>query len=136
MYVINKDEKSIYVTRGDAILFDVDAKNKNGNKYTFVFGDLLRMKIYKKKNAKEVVLQKDFLVTKNNSQTVQIYLSGEETKLGDIISKPLDYWYEIELNPDTEPQTIIGYDEDGAKIFKLFPEGADAEAFAAERSKR
>ena len=31
---------------------------------------------------------------------------------------------------DTQPQTIIGYDEDGAKVFRLFPEGADAEVEA------
>lgn len=37
----------------------------------------------------------------------------------------MDYWYEVELNPETEAQTIIGYDEDGPKIFRLYPEGDD-----------
>ena len=131
MYVINQDDKSIYVTRGDALLFDVGAEY-NEKPYTFVKGNLLRLKIYKKKNVADVVLQKDFPVTEDN-QIVQVYLSSEETKLGDLINKPVDYWYEIELNPDTDPQTLIGYDEDGAKIFKLFPEGATLEAFATER---
>jgi hypothetical protein len=54
-------------------------------------------------------------------------LSKEDTKIGKKVNKPVDYWYEVELNPDTYPQTIVGYDEDGAKIFKLYPEGVKAE---------
>ena len=57
--------------------------------------------------------------------SVRIRLRREDTKIGDIIHKPVKYWYEVELNPDTEPQTIVGYDDDGPKIFTLYPEGAD-----------
>lgn len=124
MYKINED-LSIYVTRGDAVLLDVEAYF-NGVPYTFVPGDLVRFKVSKKKNCAEVVLEKDFPVT-SATQTVQIFLDKEETKFNGVISKPVDYWYEIELNPLGECQTIIGYDEDGAKVFKLFPEGADKE---------
>ena len=63
-----------------------------------------------------------------NLETVTVTLDNKDTKFGDIISKPVDYWYEVELNPETKPQTIVGYDEDGAKIFKLFPEGKEVEA--------
>lgn len=125
MYQIN-DDLSIYVTRGDAVLLNVQANDKDGNPYTFTPGDLLRFKVYKKKKAGDVVLEKDFPVTAR-TQSVQIYLSEEDTKIGEVISKPVDYWYEVELNPNSEPQTIIGYDEEGAKIFKLFPEGADTD---------
>lgn len=124
MYKINEDN-SIYVTRGDIVLMSVSAE-KDGVPYTFMPGDLLRIKVYKKKKATEVALEKDFPVTEV-TQKVQLYLSGEDTKIGDVISKPVDYWYEVELNPLSDPQTIIGYDEDGAKVFKLFPEGADKE---------
>ena len=125
MYQIN-DDLSIYVTRGDSIAFTVEAEDKNGESFTFSKGDLLRFRIFEKKNCSAVVLQKDFRVT-SETKTVEISLSSVETKLGDIISKPKDYWYEIELiNEDAESsRTIIGYDEDGAKIFKLFPEGKD-----------
>jgi hypothetical protein len=77
-----------------------------------------------KKNCDNVVLQKDVLVESEMS-TVDVNLERSDTKLGNIIDKPVDYWYEIELNPDTTPQTIIGYDSDGPKIFRLFPEGVD-----------
>lgn len=124
MYKINED-LSIYVTRGDIVLMNVTAEF-NDKPYTFQPGELVRIKVYKKKKASEVVLEKDFPITAY-TQKVQIYLSGDDTKIGEVISKPVTYWYEVELNPLNEPQTIIGYDEDGAKVFMLFPEGADKE---------
>jgi lysophospholipase L1-like esterase len=126
MFVINEDN-SIYVTRGDIVAFAVTAED-NGKPYTFKAGDLVRIKIFGKKDAESVILQKDFPVVAD-TESVDIYLTKEDTKLGDVISKPKDYWYEVELNPLTDPQTIIGYDEDGAKVFKLFPEGDDIEEY-------
>ena len=115
---------TIYATRGDIVLLSISADD-DGERYTFVTGDVVRFKVYGKKDAENVVLQKDFPVTEETSE-VQIVLTEEDTKIGEVISKPTDYWYEIELNPNSFPQTIIGYDEDGAKIFRLYPEGADA----------
>jgi hypothetical protein len=108
----------------------VSAEDKvTGVKHTFKAGDVLRIKVYGKKDAESVYLQKDFPVVENTSE-VEIYLTEEDTRIGEVISKPVDYWYEVELNPDEAPQTIIGYnDEDGAVIFKLFPEGADVENY-------
>lgn len=124
MFVINED-KSIYATRGDIVFFGVTAKDiVTGEKFVFKPGDVLRMKIYAKKNAENVVMQKYFGVYEESEQA-EIYLEEADTKIGDVISKPVTYWYEIELNPDTAPQTIIGYNEDGAVPFVLYPEGAD-----------
>jgi len=124
MFVLN-DDNSIYATRGDIVFFSVTADD-DGTPHVFKAGDVVRIKVYGKKDAESVVLQKDFAVA-DDASSVEIFLTGEDTKIGEVISKPKDYWYEVELNPDTEPQTIIGYDEDGAKLFKLFPEGADVE---------
>lgn len=126
MFTLN-DDLSIYATRGDIVFFSVTAED-DGEPYKFKAGDVVRIKIYGKKNAENVVLEKDFPVTED-AEEVEIYLDKEDTKIGSVISKPKDYWYEVELNPYTNPQTIIGYDEDGAKVFKLFPEGADIPAF-------
>lgn len=120
MFTVN-DDLSIYVTRGDMVFLKVTAENK-GEPYTFNPGDVVRFKVFRKKDCKEVVLQKDFPVAVA-TQEVEIVLEERETKIGEVISKPVDYWYEVELNPDREAQTIIGYDEDGARVFKLFPEG-------------
>lgn len=126
MFTLN-DDLSIYATRGDIVFFSVSAE-EGGVPYHFVPGDVLRIKIFGKKDAENVVLQKDFPVLEN-AENVEIFLTEDDTKIGEVISKPTDYWYEVELNPLTNPQTIIGYDEDGPKVFKLFPEGADIDSY-------
>lgn len=122
MFKVNND-LSIYVTRGDIVAFKVTA-DYYGENYVFKAGDIVRMKVFEKKGCDCVMLQKDFIV-ESDTEEVTIQLTGSDTKFGELIHKPRDYWYEVELNPLTNPQTIIGYDEDGAKVFRLFPEGAD-----------
>jgi hypothetical protein len=124
MFKVNED-KSIYLTRGDHIQLTLMASDGD-DAYTFRQGDLVRFKVFEKKNCENVVLQKDFRVESDTTEVV-ITLAEEDTKIGEEISKPKDYWYEVEVNPEIQPTTIIGYDEDGAKIFKLFPEGGDLE---------
>lgn len=122
MFVVN-DDLSIYANRGDIVFFTVTADDQ-GYLYKFQPGDIVRMSIYGKKEAETCVLQKDFPVTEVTEE-VFIYLEEEDTKIGEIISKHKDYWYEVVLNPDTAPQTIIGYDENGPKVFRLFPESEE-----------
>lgn len=129
MFVVN-DDNSIYVTRGDAISFSVIAK-ENDSDYLFKQGDVVRFKVYGKKDAENVVLSKDFYVEADTNK-VDILLTEKDTKIGEVISKPKDYWYEVELNPFSAPQTIIGYNEDGATVFKLFPEGDDVDTSDGE----
>lgn len=123
MFVIGSD-MTINITRGDAAVFTVSA-NIGEEAYQFKKGDIVRFNVFAKKNCSNVVLKKDVTVN-TASNTVEISLKSKDTKIGEIINKPTDYWYEVELNPDTNPQTIIGYDDDGAKIFKIFPEGGAA----------
>ena len=131
MFILNED-RSIYATRGDIVFFDVSAEDElTGINHKFLAGDVLRIKVYGKKDAEAVVLQKDFPVTEV-TEKVTIFLTEEDTKMGEVISKPKDYWYEVELNPFDNPQTIIGYDEDGPKVFKLFPEGDDIPEWVPE----
>ena len=122
MFYYNED-LSIYATRGDAGSFTIPAAIL---KRDLQPGEIVRFKVFGKKDCENVVLQKDTVVLESADQ-IEIYLSGIDTKLGKVINKPTDYWYEVELNPNTDPKTIIGYDEDGAKVFKLFPEGDDVE---------
>lgn len=124
MFQVNDDDMSIYLTRGDTALFQVSAMKSETERYVFKAGDVVRIKVFEKKACDKVVLQKDFGI-EEDTEVATVFLNERETKFGEVISKPTDYWYEIELNPFTEPQTIVGYDDDGAKILKLFPEGAD-----------
>lgn len=125
MFQLNEDN-SIYVTRGDVATISVSLVDGEGNPYLFTEGDVLRIKVFEKNNCASVVLVKDFGIVEETDK-VELYLDERDTKIGGVISKPVDYWYEIELNPFSDPQTVIGYDEDGAKVFRLFPEGRDLE---------
>lgn len=126
MFQVNEEDRSIYVTRGDVMYFGVTAMDQNGDAYTFKRGDVVRLKVYQKKKCDNVLLEKTVEV-ETESESVEIFLDENDTKIGKVINKPTDYWYEVELNPDTCAQTIIGYDEDGAKIFRLYPEGGEYE---------
>lgn len=123
------EDNYIYATRGDIVFFgvtanDISADGEEGVPYHFQPGDIVRMTIYGKKDAETVYLEKDFPVLKN-CEMVEIFLTEEDTKFGDLISKQKDYWYEVVLNPDANPQTIIGYSDEGPAVFRLFPEGAE-----------
>lgn len=123
MFVIN-DDMTINITRGDAATISVSA-NIGEENYEFKPEDVVRFKVFTKKNCEDVVLKKDVKVTEPTG-AVEISLESKDTTIGTVISKPVEYWYEVELNPDTKPQTILGYDENGAKVFKLYPEGGVA----------
>lgn len=122
MFVVN-DDRSIYATRGDTIFFRVTAKD-HGTPYIFKPGDIVRMSVTAKKDVGKVYLQKDFPVYKA-TKTVFIYLEERDTNFGKKMNKHEDFWYEIVLNPDTVPQTIIGYDDDGPKIFRVYPDAEE-----------
>ena len=118
-------DKEIRLTRGDIACINVTGKMTGDIKYGFQTGEVVELKVMKKGDCSTVVLNKRVIVDEP-TELVKINLTSEETKIGDIINKPVIYWYEITLNPDTNSQTIIGYDDvTGAKIFKLFPEGSD-----------
>lgn len=94
--------------------------------YKFSNGEVVRLNVFKKKDCGCIVIQKDVNVTET-TDTVTIPLDSKDTTIGTIISKPTTYWYEIELNPTTTPQTVIGYDYNGEKQFILYPEGKEVE---------
>ena len=119
------EESTIKITRGDIGVLTVAAKNDDETDYIFKAGDILRLKVFKNKDCSCVELQKDVAIETETTE-VAVKLTKEDTKIGELISKPVTYWYEVELNPDTNPQTIIGYDDEaGAKLFILYPEGGD-----------
>lgn len=125
MFFVDSDN-SINLTRGDIAVLEVSSTAPDGSDYIFQPGDVVRFRVHVKKKPEEVLLQKDIYI-EALTETVDIPLSGEDTKFGELINKPKEYWYEVELNPDDAPQTILGYDTDGAKIFRLYPEGGDLE---------
>lgn len=122
MLIVNNDEKSIHATRGDEVVFSFSTQI-DGADYVFKIGDVVRFSVTEKNDCSKVVLTKDFNIEEETA-AIDIIITGEEMKIGEVISKPKDYWYEIELNPLTKPQTVIGYDTEGPKLLRLYPEGS------------
>ena len=98
----------------------------HGNQYKFSKNEVIRFSVSESKDVSSVVLTKDVIVDEE-TEAVKIILEENETRIGEPINKPKIYWYEVELNPDTNPCTIIGYGEDGAKTFTLYPEIENAD---------
>lgn len=123
MYKI--DGTTIKLTRGDIAPIRITAQNEDETDYIFQIDDVVRLKVFEKKNCENIKIQKNITITEETT-IAEINLDKNDTKIDSIINKPKEYWYEVELNPDTAPQTIIGYDdEEGAKLFILYPEGSD-----------
>lgn len=121
MFAIGND-KTIHLTRGDIAVVTVSAADQDGAEHTFQAGDTVRLRVFEKGKHDSTVIQKDVEVGAD-STSVDVPIDSEDTRFNELINKPKDYWYEIELNPDTVPQTIVGYDEGGPKLFRLYPEG-------------
>ena len=117
----------VYLTRGDACLLPVYCKNTEGEFYIFKKGETLRLRVFKKRRCDKVVLMKDVKVT-SDTDRVDIFLTPEDTRFAELINSPVEYWYEIELNHGTtSAQTVVGYDRNGPKVLRLYPEGYDQE---------
>ena len=115
------ENKSIYVTRGDIANIVVSAM-EGEELHIFKPTDVIRFVAYEKGACNQIVLAKSVTVEEKTDK-VLVQLTTEDTTIGELVNKPVDYWYEVELNPETAPQTIIGYDEKGPKIFRIYPEG-------------
>lgn len=112
------ENKSIEINRGDA--GTIKLTNRSGN---FNVGDIIKFSVVEKKKYNNVVFQKEYIVAEEGA-TFYLPLTSEDTRIGDVISKAVTYWYEIEYNGN---QTLIGYDDNGAKEFILYPEAPEKE---------
>lgn len=123
MFRIDPNTSRINITRGDIGTIELTIKKDDGTSYVFQDSDVVRFSVYEIKDFNgEPVLLKN-VIPEEDSTSVDIELLQDDTTIGELINKPVTYWYEIQLNPDTAPQTIIGYDQYGAKEFILYPEG-------------
>lgn len=115
---------NIYVTRGDMLPLSITMQNQDKSPYLFKQGEVIGIKVIEKENMANVLLEKKFTI-EEDTEIVDIDLLSEDTRIGELINEPEEYWYEIELNPDTsETNTIVGYDQKkGAPLFVLLPEG-------------
>lgn len=115
------DGTTIKLNRGDILSLSLSLSLSDGTPYTFQEGDKIVFSVYgKNKMSEGAVLLKELTVS-GEQESIEITCTKEETKIGDLINKPVEYWYEIELNNEN---TVIGYDDNGPKILMLYPEGS------------
>lgn len=125
MIKYDKSTKQIQMNRGDATTLKVTAKDSNGDAYEFKQGEEVNLRITERRNVENVAFQKTIIVDED-TYTVDIPITSEESKIGELINKPVVYWYEISVQTsNNDVQTIIGYDDDGAKEFVLNPEAGE-----------
>ena len=122
MFKIDADGTTLKVSRGASGSLTFGATDPNGDPYIFSAGDILRLNVTKEGKENMVVMSVDATV-EEDSEEVTLSITSFDSKIGTVINKPTDYWYDIELNPDSAiAQMLLGYDDEGPKIFKLYPE--------------
>lgn len=117
MFVIDGDK--INITRGDRGVIELAIDN-----YTFSVGDTIEFRVYEKRALDKLPVLSKVVTVEQESSTIDIELTAEDTKIGELRNTAREYWYEIELNDN---QTVIGYDENGAKVLTLYPEGVEVD---------
>ena len=121
MIKIDNLTKKISINRGDDnISFNFSIPIDDETNYTFQIGDEIKFGVYNAKELDKPALLKT-ITNDEEKEVITITLAKEDTTIGELINKPVECWYEIQLNDDT----IIGYDEKGAKKFVIYPEGSD-----------
>jgi len=120
------DDNSIHITRGDTANIEVSARTSTGD-YTFAVGDVVRLQVMKQKDCLDIEFSKTVTVSTAGTAVSMLITSNDTRNITPVINRPQNFWYEIELNPETNPQTIIGYDDDGPKLFVVYPEGGDTD---------
>lgn len=119
----DRDTKTISINRGDSATLSITA-NMGSEPFTFLNGDVIYFKVTEKGNENNVVLFKQVSV-EEEVQSVNVSIDDNDTRFGEIINKPVNYWYEVSVIRNGKTQTLIGYDDDGAKLFVLLPEAGD-----------
>lgn len=92
--------------------------------YQFVNGDVVKLNIYKRNGYDIEPLKTKSVTVESSGNSVDIPLTEEDTTFGEIVNKATPYWYDITLNND---QTVVCYNEDGAKEFIMYPAKGDDE---------
>lgn len=115
---MNIKNNTIEITRGNSLSLDVSIKNGNDD-YIFQNDDKLGIAIYNKYGLNQNSLASKIVTANGGESTIRISLTSDEMKIGPMENRPITYWYEITLNGET----VLGYDENGAKLLILYPEG-------------
>lgn len=115
--MIEIEGKTIRISRGDSGTIKLTIPLSDTENYEFQVGDKVQFRVFEKKNYNNVFLDKEINIEEITS-VIDICLTEKDTSIGEVINKPITYWYEISLN---ETQTVVGYDDDGPAELILYP---------------
>ena len=90
MFKIDTDGTTLKITRGSSGSFSFGATTIEGEAYVFSAGDVIRLNVTRKGQENMVVMSVDSLVTQD-TDTVTISITSEDSKIGTVINKPTDY---------------------------------------------
>ena len=107
--------KTFHISRGDSGTIHLKLKNT-----VFLQGDEVSFRIYEVQGLDSDPIVEVLTTVEEEGDTVDIVLVSDDTDFGELGNEIVDYWYEVKVNED---RTILGYDDSGAKIFKLYPTG-------------
>lgn len=111
--------KNISVTWGDVGTIVLKARGEG----KFPAGAVLRLTIHGRYKPFDVEVAKDITI-EEETQVVQINLDVEDTSFCPREGVEQEFSYDITLNPDTAPQTLVGYElKNGPKNFVILPKG-------------
>ncbi len=108
--------KNLYITRTES--GSITIKSKAG----FVAGDTIELKVYEVDGLDAAPILVKSATVAQNSPSVTIDLLSADTNLGEPSNDKVEYWYQIRKNGE---KTILGFDDNGAKILYLYPCGVD-----------
>ena len=117
------EDNTIKVRRGNRGTFTVQKIDDAGNIENFEKDDKVIFSVKENFSNSDVLIRKIIQVEETCNEVV-IELTKKDTTIGNLIAKPKTYQYDICVNED---ETILGYDDAGAKEFILYPEGSNDE---------
>ena len=108
---------TFHVTRGDS--GSITIAYKDGS----VLPNTICFRVYGKDDLNSDPIINKELAIDSGSTSYDLYIYGEDTmQMENPENGKEEYWYELKIGPTN---TVLGYDEQGAKIFYLYPTGKD-----------
>ena len=90
MFDIDEDGTTLKVTRGQSGSITFGALTPEGEPYTFLAGDIVRLNVTKVNKENTVVMSVDTIVQEDTDE-VTISITSFDSKIGNVINKITDY---------------------------------------------
>jgi len=118
--------RDIETIRGDMLPLSITLEDVLDAPESFKKDDVIRFLVFDKKDVDNIHINKDFTIEEDTDE-LYIEIPAETMEFGEISSKPIEYGYELKLNPDKPTRvTIVGFIKDvGFPILTLLPGSGD-----------